>query len=279
MKEQWQTVISADQKRVAIDLKELWRYKDLIGLYVKRSFKTIYQQTLLGPVWIVLSPLFTTIVFTVIFGNIAKIPTNSIPKFVFYMVGNTTWNLFSNNVSHNNNIFRTYSGLFDKVYFPRIIMPITTMVSSLLSYFIQFGMFLFFWAYFLVAGAYKPTLAMILIPFLWIEISILGTSIGLIVSSFTRRFRDLQIAVGFGLSLMMYVTPVVYPLSEAGGYFRLLLLINPMGPIIEIFRYAFFGSGTFELPFLLLGLVETIIICWLGLNLFSKTERMVMDTI
>jgi len=279
MPEQWMTIISADQKRVVIDFREVWRYRDLIGLYVRRSFKALYRQTLLGPLWLIIGPLFSTVVFTVIFGNIAQIPNDSVPKFVFYMVGNTTWSLFSGSVTSNSNVFRANSGVFEKVYFPRIIMPITSLASGFLSYCIQFGMFLIFWVYFLLAGAYKPSWALLLIPLLWIEISILGASVGLVISAFTKRYRDLQIAVGFGMSLWMYLTPVVYPLSEAGGLFRLALQINPMGPVIETFRFAFFSSGTFSAPFLLLGLAETIGLCWLGLRLFAKTERMVMDTI
>ena len=279
MTEQWQTVISADQKRIAIDFKELWRYRDLIGLYVNRTFKMTYQQTILGPVWIVLNPLFSTIVFTVIFGNIAKLSTDSIPKFVFYMAGNTTWNLFSNYITSNSNTFGVHRGLFEKVYFPRIIMPLTHIASGFLGYLIQLALFVVFWVYYLIQGAFTPSWVMLLLPVLWVEIALLGTGIGLIVSSVTKRYRDLQMMVGFGVSLLMYVTPVVYPLSESGGYFRLLLQINPMGPIIETFRYAFFGIGTVNIYFLLLGLVETIGCVWLGLYLFSKTERMVMDTI
>jgi len=273
------TVIRAEQKRVSIDFKEVWRYRDLIGLYIRRGFKALYRQTILGPLWLIIGPLLSTVVFTVIFGNIAQIPTDSVPKFVFYMVGNTTWSLFSGSVNQNSNVFRANSGIFDKVYFPRIIMPITSVVSGFLSYCIQFGMFLIFWIYFLIAGAYASSWALLLIPFLWIEIMILGASVGLIVSAFTKRFRDMQIAIGFGLSLWMYLTPVVYPLSQAGGLFRLALLINPMGPVVETFRYAFFGSGTFSAPFLLLGLAETAGLCWWGLYLFAKTERLVMDTI
>lgn len=279
MSEQWQTIVSADQKRASFNLKEILQYKDLVFLYIKRSFMTSYRQTILGPFWIIINPLFSTIVYTLIFGSVAKISTDTLPKFVFYMIGNTTWSLFSTTVTHNSNVFRANSNIFEKVYFPRIIMPISSAISGLLNYFIQFALFLVFWAYYLFFGSYQPTIVLLLIPFLWIEILVLGTGIGLVISAVTRRFRDLQMAAEFGLSLMVYLTPVVYPISEAGGYFRLALLINPMGPIIEAFRYAFFGIGAFEVPFLFLGLAETILICWLGVYLFSKTDRMIMDTI
>ena len=279
MSERWQTIIRADQKRIAIDLKELWRYRDLIRLYVKRSFKITYQQTILGPFWIILNPLFSTIVFTVIFGNIAKFSTDTIPKFVFYMAGNTTWNLFAYYINANSNVFLTNRDIFDKVYFPRIVMPISSIFSCFLSYLIQFSLFIVSWIYYLFQGAFTPSWAMLLVPLLWLEIAVLGTSMGLIISSVTKKYRDLHMLVGFGVALLMYLTPVVYPLSEAGGYFRLLLQINPMGPIIETFRYAFFGVGTVDIAFLILGLAETLGCCWLGLNLFTKTERMVMDTI
>jgi len=279
MQEQWRTIITADQKRSLVNLKELWYYKDLITLFVKRNFKLIYKQTILGPLWLIINPLITSAIFTVVFGNVAGLPTDEVPKFLFYMAGANIWNLFSSNVNGNSSIFISNRGLFDKVYFPRIVMPITTMTSNLLNYFIQLAIFVAFWLYFFVSGAMKPSLTLILIPFIWVLVSFMGAGIGLIISALTKKYRDLQIMVGFGVSLWMYLTPIVYPLSEAGGMFKTALLINPMGPVVETVRHAFFGSGFFPWQFLLLSVLTTSVICFFGLFLFSKTERTVMDTI
>lgn len=279
MEEQWRTIIRANQKRGHDRFKELWYYKDLIFLFVKRDFKISYQQTLLGPLWIVLSPFLTTVVFTVIFGNVANISTETIPHFVFYMAGTNLWSLFSNNLNRNSSVFISNKGIFDKVYFPRLVMPITVLVSNFFNYLIQFAMFLLFWFFYFFKGAYVPTLVMLLLPVLWLQVSLLGAGVGLVVSALTTKYRDLQIAVSFGLQLWMYLTPIVYPLSEAGGLFRIALMINPMGPIIEAMRYAFFGSGTFSVPFLLLSAAITAVACFVGIRMFSHTEQTVVDTI
>ena len=279
MQEQWRTVISAEQKRFSIDLKELWHYKDLIFLFVRRNIKVIYMQTILGPLWLIINPLLTSAIFTVVFGNVAGLPTDKVPKFLFYMAGSNIWSLFSSNVNGNSSVFIQNRALFDKVYFPRIIMPITTMASNLLNHFIQLAMFMLFWFYYFFSGAMRPSPTLLLLPFIWLLVSVMGTGIGLIISSLTKKYRDLQIMVGFGLQLWMYLTPIVYPLSEAGGMFRTALLINPMGPVVETVRHAFFGSGIFPWQFLLLCVLTTSVICFSGLYLFSKTERTVMDTI
>ena len=219
LQEKWQTVITPRNKLFYLDVKGLWHYRDLVFLFVRRNFKVLYQQTALGPIWVLLNPLITTITFTVIFGNVAKLSTNDTPQFLFYMLGTAAWTLFSNNVSQNAQTFIQNRNIFSKVYFPRLVLPISISISNLLNFFIQLSIFIVFWLYYAFTGAVRPNLFLLLVPVLVLQISLLGVGCGIMVSALTTKYRDLQVAVGFGLQLWMYATPVVYPMSEVAALF------------------------------------------------------------
>lgn len=245
--EGWTTVIRPKTGWFDIDLNELWRYRDLITMFVKRNFTVLYKQTILGPAWIILNPLITTIIFNVVFGGMANMPTDGVPGFLFYMAGNTVWTFFANCVNNTANTFVTNSQVFGKVYFPRLTMPISQVLTSLINFGIQAAMYLIFWVYFFATGSgITFTLWALAIPFVMLEVMLLGLGVGIIVSSLTTKYRDLAIAVGFGVQLWMYASPVVYPLSMLDNSPRLKVLVqlNPMTSPIEVFRMATLGTGT-----------------------------------
>lgn len=280
MQEQWKTVILPRGKWYRFPLKELWLYRELIGLTVKRNFKVTYQQTILGPLWIILMPLITTLIFTVVFGNIARLPTDGAPQFLFYMLGNNVWSLFSSAAQRNSLTLLANRNIFDKVYFPRLIMPISETFSVFLNFCIQFAIFLLFWGYSLFRGEVSPNYALFaLIPILFLILLALGMGVGSIISSLTVKYRDLQVMVTFGLQLWMYVTPVVYPISGTGGLTRALLMINPVTPIVEAFRFIFFGSGVIYTGYLALSACTALAVLFLGLFLFHRAEKNFIDNL
>lgn len=278
--ERWTTVIKPKGGWFDIDLNELWRYRDLIVMFVKRNFTTLYKQTILGPLWIIINPLLTTVMFTIVFGEIAQIPTEGIPEFVFYMAGNTVWSYFSTCLTQTASTFTGNAHIFGKVYFPRLVTPISTVISGLVNFGVQFAMFLGFVVYFLIRGTQiTPNIWIILTPFLLIQLAMLGMGFGIIISSLTTKYRDLSVLVGFGVQLWMYATPIVYPISQIPEKFRMLLLLNPVAPIIETFRFAFLGSGEIPIPALILSGITTLVVLFVGIILFSKVEKTFMDTI
>lgn len=277
---EWTTVIRAKTKWFSVDLKELIRYKGLIGMFVKRYFSTMYKQTILGPLWIVINPFLTTVFFTVIFSNIAQLSTDGMPALLFYMAGNTMWALFAFSLNEASSAFISNSAIFGKVYFPRLTAPLSTTICGLINFLVQFCMFLVFYFYYLFTGAdIRPNAALLLIPVLVVEIALLGMGIGLIVSALTTKYKDLKVLVAFAVQLWMYATPIVYPLSSSGGLARIALLLNPVTPIVEAFRYAFTGVGTFSWPFLCLSFASTAGFVLLGVLLFNRTEKTFVDTI
>jgi len=278
--QQWTSVIRPVSGWFDIHLGELWRYRDLIMLFVRRDFVAIYKQTILGPLWFLLQPLFTTIVFTVIFGKIAKIPTDGLPQVLFYLSGVVVWNYFSNCLNKTSDTFVANAGIFGKVWFPRLSVPLSIVISNLITFAIQFVLFLGFWLYFLVnSSTINPQPLILILPLLILQMAALGLGCGIIVSSLTTKYRDLAQLVGFGVQLWMFATPVVYPISRIPERFQWIIALNPMAPIVELFRYAFLGAGTI-IPWQIgLSIVNTVIILFIGIILFSRIEKSFMDTV
>lgn len=278
--EEWDLIIRPKRSWWNLRLGELWRYRDLILLFVWRDFVAVYKQTILGPLWYVIQPILTTSVFTVIFGNIAKLPTDGLPPFLFYLAGNTVWGYFSTCLVNTSNTFTSNAGIFGKVYFPRLSVPISVVISNLLSFGIRVGLFLAFLAYFLLAGsAVQPNLWLLLLPVLILIMAGLGLGLGIIVSSLTTKYRDLQQLMGFGVQLLMYATPVIYPLSSVYGIWRWLLLANPMTGVIEIFRLGFLGSSALEPLYLLYSAGFAVVVLLVGMLIFHHVETTFMDTV
>ena len=274
------TYVSSKNKLFSVNLKEIWKYRDLIILFVKRDITTAYKQTILGPVWIVINPLLSTVVFTVIFGVIAGIPTDGVPQFLFYLSGNILWGFFSNCLNKGSGTFLGNARLFGKVYFPRLVMPISGIIYNLINFLLQTVVFvILIIIYALIGGNVHPNLFILFTPLLVMHTALLGTAIGLIISSITTKYRDLNVLVSFGVSLLMYITPVVYPVSKVPENFRWLMLLNPVAPIVESYRYAFLGSGTFEWQFLLISLAVTAVLLFWGVLVFNKVEKNFIDTV
>ena len=274
------TVVSAKRGLFNLNLKELWKYRDLVILFVKRDLKNVYKQTVLGPLWIVINPFLSTFVFTVIFGIIANISTDGIPQFLFYMSGNILWSFFSNCFNRASSTFLSNARIFGKVYFPRFVMPLSGIIYNSITFLVQFVMFAILVAVYALTGAnVHPNLIVLALPILLIHIAFLGTGTGLIISSLTTKYRDLNVLVSFGLTLWMYLTPVVYPVSQIPESFRFIMLLNPVAPIVETFRYAFLGSGSFEWFFLLISAAVTAVLLILGMIVFNQVEKNFIDTV
>jgi len=276
----WTMVIRSRSGWLDIDLKELWRYRDLILLFVRRDFVSVYKQTILGPIWFILQPLFSTLVFTVVFGKIAKIPTDGLPPPLFYMSALVPWNYFATCLSSTSNTFVTNAGIFGKVYFPRLTVPLSVVITNLLTFFTQLGVFLCFLLFFYLKGsAVRPNALIFLVPFLILQMGVLGLGFGALISSLTTKYRDLAFGVGFGVQLWMYATPIVYPLSEIPARWQWLYALNPMAAIIESFRYAFLGAGSVKPLHLATSLMITVVVLVLSLILFRRIEKTFMDTV
>lgn len=274
------TVVSAKRGLFNLNLKELWKYRDLVILFVKRDLKNVYKQTVLGPLWIVINPFLSTFVFTVIFGIIANISTDGIPQFLFYMSGNILWSFFSSCFNRASSTFLSNARIFGKVYFPRFVMPLSGIIYNSITFLVQFVMFAILVAVYALTGAnVHPNLIVLALPILLIHIAFLGTGTGLIISSLTTKYRDLNVLVSFGLTLWMYLTPVVYPVSQIPESFRFIMLFNPVAPIMETFRYAFLGSGSFEWFFLLISAAVTAVLLILGMIVFNQVEKNFIDTV
>lgn len=281
MNENWTTIIKPKTGWFDINLKEIWQYKDLIYMFLKRNFTSSYKQTILGPLWFLISPLMTSSMFTVVFGQIAKISTDGVPQFLFYMAGNTAWSYFSACLTSTSVTFTGNAALFGKVYFPRLISPITTVIYALLSFVIQLILMLISMAFFAFArGEFvHPNIWILLVPVMVLQMAMLGLGIGIIISSLTTKYRDLSILVGFGVHLWMYATPIVYPLSEVPQFLEKIIILNPMAPVVNNFRYAFLGSGYPEVKSWILSWIITLFFLVLGVVLFSKIEKTFMDTV
>lgn len=283
------TEITPPKKNVKIDVKELIEYRDLILLFVKRDFVSKYKQTILGPAWAIIQPLLTTVVFTIIFGNLANLPTFDtkdmgdvvVPGFLFYMTGNICWSYFSAVVNGTSNTFLANAHIMGKVYFPRMVAPISTTISNLISFFIQMVMFIIIWLVYVIQGNCGIQLSKyaLLIPLLILQMMMLSMGVGIIVSSLTTKYRDLAMLVGFGLQLWQYACPIAYGLQMIPDRYMFLYMLNPVTPIITTLRYAVFGVGYFDLVFYLIGWGTTLVVLYIGLKSFNKIEKTFMDTI
>ena len=278
--------ISSDTKNLNFDFKEIWKHRDLILLLVKRNFISIYKQTILGPAWAIIQPLMTTVVFTFIFGNVAGLANcGAVPTFLFYMCGNIAWQFFSGCLTNTSSTFIANSGIMGKVYFPRLCMPISTTMSQLISFGIQAVMFVIFLVIYLFVPQYEIgiNLYALMAPLLIAQMALLGMGCGIIISSATTKYRDLQFLVGFGVSLWMYATPVAYSLDlfKSSAVLHILARANPMTPIIEMMRYGFLGAEAGSVDWLSYGWswIFTLVVLVLGVRLFNKVERTFMDTV
>jgi lipopolysaccharide transport system permease protein len=276
----WTMVIRPQRAWWDLHLGDLWRYRDLIRLMIWRDFVAVYKQTILGPLWHVIQPVLTTIVFTVIFGRVARLPTDGLPPFLFYMAGTTVWGYFYSCLLSTSNTFTSNAAIFGKVYFPRLSIPVSIVISSLISFGIRLGIFVVFLVYFmLTTPSVHPNLWILLLPVLSLIMAGLGLGFGIIISSLTTKYRDLQHLVGFSAQLLMYATPVIYPLSSVPEDWRLLLLVNPLTPVVEVFRLGFLGTSAVEPVFLLYSLLFTIITLLIGVLAFNHVENTFMDTV
>ncbi|MEG1801681.1 MAG: ABC transporter permease [Oscillospiraceae bacterium] len=280
MKEQRELVIKPQQGWFSVDIREIWDYRDLIWIFIKKNFKLIYKQTILGPAWLVLNPIITSVIFTFVFGQFAGISTDGVPQFLFYMAGNTLWSLFSTGVISNSNIFVVNAGVYGKIYFPRLASPIAQTISGFINFLIQFAALLvIFVGYMFLGENLHFTLRMLIIPFLFVQVLLLSLAIGLIASSISAKYRDFEFVLVLGMQLWMYVTPVVYPMSLTGGWMYKLLLLNPVTPILNNFKWAFLGSGDVMRWRWGLSAVVTAVLLTVGLVAFSKVEMYFIDTV
>jgi lipopolysaccharide transport system permease protein len=281
MTEKWTEVISPKRSLLAINLKEIWRYRDLIMLFVRRDFVSQYKQTILGPIWLFIQPLFTTLTFFFVFNQIAKIPTDNIDPILFYLSGITLWNYFSDCFNKTSNTFVANAGIFGKVYFPRLATPISIVFSNLIKLGIQVLLFLAIMSYQIIfkGAEVNINLHILILPFLIVLMAVMGLGLGIIFSALTTKYRDLSFLLTFGIQLLMYATPIIYPLSYTSGKLHTIISMNPLTPILESFRYAFFSIGSFDWSGLAYTSIFSFSVLFLGIIIFNQVEKSFMDTV
>lgn len=276
----WSLIIKPRRRWFEIDFKGIWEYRELIWLFVRRDFVATYKQTILGPLWFIINPLLSTILYTVVFSGIANISTDGTPPILFYLTGITAWNYFANCLRSTSNTFISNAGIFGKVYFPRLVTPISIVISTLIQFFIQFFLLAVVMMVFMFRGYQLHVNAYLLyMPLLVIQMALMGLGFGIIISSLTTKYRDLVNLMNFGVQLWMYITPVVYPLSMVPDKFRFFVQINPVTPIVEVFRCSILGAGTFSFNSILYSIIFTIVILFAGILMFNKVEQNFMDTV
>lgn len=279
-REEWTEIISPNSRLLDLKLREVWRYKDLLLMLVKRDFVANYKQTILGPIWFFIQPLLTTITFMIVFGNIAKISTDGVPMALFYLTGITLWNYFSECLNKTATVFKDNANIFGKVYFPRLIMPLSIIVSNLVRLGIQFILFVIVWTWFLIKNdTVHPNIYILLTPLVIVLIALFALGSGMIISSLTTKYRDLIFLLTFSIQLMMYATPVIYPMSSLPQKYVWLIKLNPLSALIETFRYAFTGTGTFSWINLGYSFIFILLILITGTIIFNKVEKSFMDTV
>lgn len=277
--EKWDLVIKPNSGLFEINIYELWAYRDLLVLLVRRDVVATYKQTILGPIWFFLQPILTTLMFVVVFGRVAQLAPKGVPMILFYMAGITLWNYFSESLSKTATVFKDNANIFGKVYFPRLIMPLSIVVSNLVKLGIQFALFLLFWLFYLIfKEGVHPNVYALLTPLLVVMLGLLGLGFGMLVSAMTTKYRDLVFLLTFGVQLLMYATPIIFPLASIHKY-RWLVLANPMSAIVETFRYGFLGEGYFSWYALLYSAGFTVFIMLVGTVTFNKVEKSFMDTV
>ena len=281
MKEnQWDMIIQPKNGWFDINFKELWQYRDLVFMFVKRDFVTQYKQTVLGPLWYIIQPLFTTLVFTIIFGKVAKISTDALPPFLFYMAGNVMWGYFATSLTSTSNTFNANAAIFGKVYFPRLTVPLAIVVVNFLQFIIQLALFLGFYLFFYFKGTPLHLTGWILVlPLLMVQMALLSFGLGILLSSMTTKYKDLRFAMAFMVQLWMYATPVVYPLSQIPEWLLPWYVLNPMVAVVESFRYMFFGTSAIQWNQIGISWLLTVIILFVGVVVFSRIEKTFMDTV
>ncbi len=278
--DEWTEIITPKNGLFDLHLNEIWRYRDLLMLFVKRDFVSTYKQTILGPLWFFIAPILTTITFTIVFGNIAHLSTEKKPPVIFYMCGIIAWNYFATCLTSTSTTFRDNATIFGKVYFPRLIIPLSVIITNLVKFAIQFLLLICVWLYFLKQGTISnPSKSLLILPLLVILMAGLGLGAGMIISSLTTKYRDLIFLLQFGIQLLMYTTPIIYPLSSIPTKYQWIIIANPMTAIIESFRHAFLGNDNF-LPFnLFYSAGCMILLLFIGIIIFNKTEKTFIDTV
>lgn len=280
MENKWDVEIKPKKKLLDVDIKGIWKYRDLYRMYVKRDIVTVYKQTILGPLWFLIQPIFTTIMYMFVFGGLAGISTDGVPQPLFYMSGILLWNYFNSAFMVSSNVFTTNASVFGKVYFPRLVVPLSGITSNLIKFGIQLVLFIFMYLFYYFQGAdLHVNWTLVLFPFLIFLIAFHAMSWGLIISALTTKYRDLTQLVTFGIQLFMYATPVIYPLSAAPEKYRDLISLNPLTPIFEAFKYSCMGCGSLDWGGLLYSTVFMCITLFLSVIIFSRVERNFMDTV
>lgn len=280
MADDWTLVIRPKKRLLDLDLKGLWRYRDLWYMYVRRDIVTLYKQTILGPLWFLIQPVFTTVMYMFVFGGLAKISTDGAPQPLFYLSGIMLWNYFSDSFNVSSNVFTSNAGVFGKVYFPRLVVPLAGLTSNLVKMLIQLLLFVIVYVGYRIAGTQLPLRpALLLFPFLVLLLAFHALSWGLIISSVTSKYRDLKFLVSFGMQLFMYATPIIYPLSAASGRIRTVLELNPLTPVFEAFKYGCLGCGSLSWSGLLYSTVLMLVTLFLSVLVFNRVERNFMDTV
>ncbi|MFT3679138.1 MAG: ABC transporter permease [Ferruginibacter sp.] len=277
---EWALVIKPVSGVFNFNLREIWRYRDLLMLLVRRDFVATYKQTILGPIWFFVQPLLTTLTYMLIFGNIAKLSTDGLPSLLFYLGGITCWNYFSELLTKTSDTFITNASIFGKVYFPRLVVPLSIVISNLIKFAIQFGLFLVVWIWYLVTkDVIHPNVYILLLPLLLVMMGGLGVGLGIIFSSLTTKYRDLRFLLTFGIQLLMFATPIIYPLSSMSPKYQWVIELNPITAIVETFRYSFMGAGSFSWFSIGYSALVIFIIVAAGIALFNKVEKTFMDTV
>jgi lipopolysaccharide transport system permease protein len=279
MEGKWDLIIKPRNTLLSFDVAELWRYRDLITLFVRRDFVSQFKQTILGPLWFFIQPIFTTIIFTVVFGKVANISTDGIPQPLFYMAGILIWNYFADCLMKSSETFRSNQHLFGKVYFPRLIVPISIVISNLLRFGVQLLLFVALYLYYLVNSEMVVSWWILAFPVLVVLVAMQGLAFGLIVSSMTTKYRDLKFLVQFGVQLAMYASPVVYPVSMIPEDKRWLILLNPVSSFIEFFRFSVFGEGYITMFGITWSIVCSVVFLAIGMLVFNKVEKSFIDTV
>lgn len=278
--QKWTETIEDKHSLFDLKLKEVWKYKDLVYMFVKRDFVSSFKQTILGPIWFFINPILTTIVYLIVFGRIAKLPTDGSPPLLFYLAGVTLWNYFSSALTGTSYTFAGNAGIFGKVYFPRLVTPLSIVISNLMRFGVQMLLFVIVWIYYLSKGEIHPHWWWILVtPFLILLMAIFALGTGMIFSSLTTKYKDLNMILGFGVSLYMYATPVIYPVSSLSGIFKTLAYYNPLTGIFECFKYSWLGAGNFSPLMLGISTIIILVIFMVGLVIFNKVEKTFMDTV
>ena len=276
---EWTNVISSEHSLFKLNLKEVWDYRDLVYMFVKRDFVSSFKQTILGPLWFFINPIFTTVVYLIVFGNIANLSTDGAPKILFYLAGVTLWNYFSSSLGGTSNVFVGNAGIFGKVYFPRLVMPITIVISNLMRFGVQFLLFLVVFFYYWYKGEVTPNWWVLFTPIFILLMSLFALGVGMIFSSLTTKYRDLSMLLTFGISLYMYATPVIYPTSMLSAKIQPYAKYNPLTGIFEGFKYAWMGVGEFHPIMLVYSSVIILILLAIGTVIFNKVEKGFMDTV